>query len=106
MLLLAQNVAVSTPGLATLLSAAYWFGHSVNQIAFRQLSHFNFVADANVLKHLSRMFSTVGSTDVLDDPIHVTGQVLIFVTELALCKRLLVRHLLAAFPSRPAIAKV
>lgn len=78
MLLLAHKVSVTTPGLANLLSRAYWLGNSVNQIAFRQLAHFNFKRDDNVVQHLTRMFSTLGNADVMDKTIGVAAQVFLF----------------------------
>lgn len=107
MYLLAHSVAVSTPGLANLLSAAYWLEHSVNQIAFRQLAHFNFVADVNVVKHLTRMFSTVGNADVFDERIYAPGQALLFVSTSMPCKGTgWFGYLRAAFPGSHAILKV
>ena len=81
--MLAQQAAESTPGLVHLLLEVYWLGTSVNQIAFRQLAHFHFKPVNNVMKHLTRVFSTAGNTKLIDKTIDVAGQVLEPLLELA-----------------------
>ena len=83
MLLLAQRAAVSTPGVAHLLSEIHWFGLSVNQIAFHQLSHFDFQPVKSVKQHLVRIFSTLGTAEFTDKHLDATGDMSELSSELA-----------------------
>ena len=73
LIITAQQVSEQRTGLAKLLGEVYWVKYSVNQVAFRQLAHFRFSTHQNVLDHLTRMFSTLGDSKVIEDTINACG---------------------------------
>ena len=71
LILTAHQVSAQRTGLAKLLGEVYWVTYWVNQVAFRQLAHYKFTAHQYVVDHLTRMFSTIGDSKVIEDTINV-----------------------------------